>query len=156
MHIPEVDPILSDNGVTVKADLGKRVVAFLIDCVLAGLAGVLVGMLVPSLGGVAGAAYFLVRDGLELKYMDRRSFGKHVMNLQCVRHDGMAMDLETSMRRNWMLALSGLATLTIFGPFRWLLSLAGTVFLIYEVYRVLTRSDGRRWGDDMAGTQVVE
>lgn len=156
MNTLKEEPIISDNGVTLKADVGKRVVAFLIDFVVAGVAGILVAILVPSLSGLAGAAYFLVRDGLELKYMNRRSFGKHVMNLQCVRRDGRLMDLETSMRRNWMLALSGLASLTMFGSLRWLLSFAGTVFLVYEAYRVLTRSDGRRWGDELAGTQVVD
>ena len=27
---------------------------------------------------------------------------------------------------------------------------------LYEVYLALTSEDGRRWGDKMAGTQVVE
>jgi hypothetical protein len=34
-------------------------------------------------------------------------------------------------------------------------ALFGLAVLVYEAYRVLTRDDGRRWGDELAGTQVT-
>lgn len=140
-----------------KADLGKRFLAHLIDSVLAGVAGAAFGWMVPAFGGVVMAAYFLVRDGLELDFMDRRSIGKRLLHLRPVRLDGEPMDLETSMRRNWMFALSGLVQAFYgLGGLGVLISLAGTAIALYEVYKVVTDPAGRRWGDELAGTQVVE
>jgi len=140
---------------TVKADLGKRFLAYFIDSLLAGIAGAVVGILLPALGAVISAGYMLVRDGLDLEFMDRRSIGKRLMKLRPVRLDGQAMDVETSMRRNWMFALGGLG----YGVFGFglgkLVAVAGAVLFFYEVYKVITASDGRRWGDELAGTQVV-
>ncbi|GAB5519670.1 MAG: RDD family protein [Rhodothermales bacterium] len=140
-----------------KADLGKRFIAQLIDGLAAGLLGALVGIFSATLGGIAGAVYFLVRDGLELDFMHHRSLGKHVMGLRVVRLDGEAMDLETSLQRNWMWAISGLISASFFGGYLVaIVSTAATVLAIYEIYKVVTDDAGRRWGDEMANTQVVE
>ena len=71
------------------------------------------------------------------------------------------MDIETSARRNWMFALGGviwfLKYIFILG---WLLIgpvlLAAIVLGFYELYRVITDPQGRRLGDTMAGTKVIE
>ena len=60
-----------------KADLGKRFLAVLID---AGIAVVV--SFVPVIGGLAAAAYWLIRDGLALDFMDHRSVGKKLMDLR--------------------------------------------------------------------------
>ena len=139
-----------------KADLGRRVLAALID---AGL-GFVIG-LVPVIGGLAAAAYWLVRDGLELDFMDRRSLGKRVMKLRPVRLDGAPMDLAASARRNWMFALGGVVSLLLFIPvLGWLLmlpvALAALGLGLLELVKVLTDEQGRRWGDRLAGTKVLE
>ncbi len=142
--------------ITGKADTGKRVVAAVIDCIVAAILNA-----VPTIGGLVAAAYWLLRDGLDITFMDRRSIGKRVMKLRPVRLDGRPVDIETSARRNWMFALGGivwfLKYIFILG---WLLIgpvlLAAIVLGIYELYRVITDPQGRRLGDAMAGTKVVE
>jgi uncharacterized RDD family membrane protein YckC len=139
-----------------KADAGKRVIAAVIDCIVAAVLNA-----VPTIGGLVAAAYWLVRDGLDISFMDRRSIGKKIMKLRPVRLDGRPMSIETSARRNWMFALGGvvwfLKYIFILG---WLLIgpvlLAAIVLGVYELYRVLSDPDGRRLGDVMAGTKVVE
>ena len=93
----------------VKADLGKRFIAAIIDAIIA----VVVGF-IPLVGGLAATAYWLVRDGMELDFMDRRSIGKRLVKIRPVRLDGAPMDLTTSMKRNWMFALGGIAQLLAF------------------------------------------
>lgn len=141
---------------TGKADTGKRIVAAVIDCIVAAILNS-----VPTIGGLVSAAYWLLRDGLDISFMDRRSIGKKVMKLRPIRLDGRPMDIETSARRNWMFALGGvvwfLKYIFILG---WLLIgpvlLAALALGVYELYRVLTDPEGRRLGDAMAGTKVVE
>ena len=85
---------------TGKADIGKRIVAAIIDGLLAGIVG-----LIPIIGGLIGAAYLLLRDGLEVDFMDQRSLGKKVMKLRPVLLDGGKVDLMVSVKRNWLLAI---------------------------------------------------
>lgn len=133
-----------------------RFLALLIDSVLT-----MVVSWMPVLGPLLGAGYFLVRDGLTLDFMNQRSIGKHVMGLKVSRADGQAMDIETSAKRNWMFAIGGITALIAEIPLiGWLLalpvSLAALGIGLYEGYRVLTRRDQKRWGDDTAGTTVVK
>jgi uncharacterized RDD family membrane protein YckC len=151
-----VDARSATGFVSGKADLGKRAIAALIDGVLA----MIIGM-VPVVGGIAAAAYWLVRDGLEVDFMDGRSIGKKLMKLRPVRLDGQPMDIETSVRRNWMFAFGGLVSLLLFIPILgWLLAIpVGLVALalgLLEIFRVVTDDQGRRLGDSMAQTRVVE
>lgn len=139
-----------------KADLSKRFIAAVIDCVI----GFVIGM-IPFIGGLIGAAYWLVRDGLEVEFMDRRSIGKKVMKLRPVRLDGRPMDIATSVRRNWMFAIGGIVQLLMFIPILgWLLmipvALVALALGLLELYKVLTDPQGRRLGDSMAGTRVIE
>lgn len=115
---------------------------------------------IPVVGGIAGAAYYVVRDGLDVEFMNGRSIGKHVLGIDVVRLDGRPMDLETSVRRNWMWGIGAITGALAYIPvLGWLLipfvSLVGLAIGLYEGYLVLTDSEGRRWGDRMAQTKVV-
>jgi uncharacterized RDD family membrane protein YckC len=140
----------------VKADLSKRFIAAVIDAVIA----IVVGF-IPVIGGLIGAAYWLFRDGLEIDFMDRRSIGKKVMKLRPVRLDGAPMDPITSATRNWMFALGGLISLLLFIPIiGWLMmipvALLALALGLFEIFKVVTDGQGRRLGDTMAKTVVVE
>ena len=116
---------------------------------------------VPYIGGIAGIAYFLVRDGLEIDFMDQRSLGKKVVGLRPIRLDGRPMDIETSVRRNWMWGISAVISLLLFIPILgWVLipfvMLAAVAIGLYEIYNVVTDPEGRRWGDTLAATKVIE
>ena len=148
--MPETQP-----GALKKADLGKRIVAAIIDAVLAFVVG-----LIPFIGGLVGAAYWLVRDGLELDFMDGRSIGKKVMKLRPVTLDGTPMDIMASVKRNWMFALGGVAQLLIWTIVGIILAIplifVAFLFFILEFILVLTDSEGRRIGDKIANTMVIE
>jgi uncharacterized RDD family membrane protein YckC len=138
-----------------KPDAMARALAFLIDAV----AVYAVGM-VPVIGGLVGIAYVLARDGLAFEFMDGRSIGKKLMKLRPVRLDGQPMDLRTSVMRNWPLTLGSLAQILLFIPvIGWILipfvALAGLVVAVLEILRVLNDPEGRRWGDQLAGTKVI-
>lgn len=138
-----------------RPDLGKRAVAAIIDAVVATVVG-----MIPVAGGIAATAYWLVRDGMDLDFMDHRSIGKKVMKLRPVTLDGQPLDLVTSAKRNWMFALGGLTqffAMTIVGIVIAIpLALVAFVIGIVEVVLVLTDAEGRRMGDKMAGTRVIE
>lgn len=139
-----------------KPDIGKRAIAAIIDGAIAGAVG-----LVPVVGGIVGALYILLRDGFEYEFMDGRSIGKKLMKLRPVRLDGGKMDLQTSGRRNWPVALGSLASVLVIVPvLGWILFplviIAAGILGIIEIVSVLTSADGRRWGDKLAGTKVIE
>ena len=139
-----------------KADLPKRFVATLIDAVIA----VVVGM-IPWIGGIVAAAYWVLRDGMEFEFMDHRSVGKKVMKLRPVTADGGQMDMMMSVQRNWMFGVGGIMQFLMFIPFLgWLLMIPVGLFAlvigIIELIKVVTDEEGRRFGDVWANTKVVE
>ncbi len=140
---------------TPKPDLGQRFLAAFIDVVIA----VVIGF-VPIIGGIAATAYWLLRDGLDLEFMDRRSIGKKMMKLRPVTLDGSPVDMVTSMKRNWMFALGGVTqffALTIIGLLIAVpLGLLALLIGIVEIVLVVTDQDSRRLGDRIAGTKVVQ
>jgi len=145
------------GGTYVVPELGTRLVAALIDGVVAFVAG-----FVPGVGAFLGAAYLVTRDGLPFGFADGRSIGKKVMQLRPVRLNGRAMDLQTSVTRNWMFGFGGVIALIAFlplGPFGWLLilpvSAVALALSVYEVYKAITDPQQRRFGDELAGTRVV-
>lgn len=146
----------SAADVPAKADLAHRAVALIIDGVIASLLGIL-----PVVGGLVGAAYMVVRDGLEFDFMDHRSVGKQLMKLRPVRLDGEPMDVEASIRRNWMFGLGALTTVLLWIPIiGWILvpvvGIAAFLIGLYEIFKVITDEEGRRWGDRLATTRVIE
>ena len=139
-----------------KADLTKRFLAALIDGLLCAAVG-----LVPVLGGLVGAVYIVMRDGLDVDFMKRRSIGKQVMKLRPVRLDGQPMDVATSVKRNFLFVagLIGLPFMVI-PILGWAIAgLLGAVQLvigILEIVLVLSDPEGRRFGDKFAGTKMIE
>jgi len=139
-----------------KADLGKRFVAALIDAAIA----VVVGF-IPIIGGIISAAYWLLRDGMDFEFMKNRSIGKKVMKLRPVTLDGGPVDMVISIKRNWMFALGGVVQFLMFIPVvGWaLIPVVGVIALILaiiEIILVLTDPEGRRMGDKIANTRVIE
>ncbi|HRN17717.1 MAG: RDD family protein [Trueperaceae bacterium] len=162
--VPPVPPVAPPEGAAPagpeaqsKPDVGKRAIAYIIDAVIAGVLSAL-----PVIGSLLGFAYILTRDGFDFDFMDGRSLGKKLMKLRVVREDGGKMDLTTSIKRNWTLALGSLGYLVVYAPFlgiialTLLLSLVGAIVGLIEIYLVLTAPDGRRYGDRFAGTHVIE
>ncbi len=144
------------GGGMIKADLAKRFIAAFIDGVIAMVIG-----FIPAVGSIIGAAYMLLRDGLELEFMDGRSIGKKVMKLRPVTSDGSKMTIERSIKRNWMFALGAFNGILLFIPILgWalilILSIIGVLIVLFEIFKVLTDNEGRRLGDNMAGTKVIE
>ncbi len=134
----------------------KRTVAYGIDALAAGIAGGILSSFSPGLGAAVAGGYMLLRDGLEFDYMRHRSLGKHFMNLHVRRLDGLPMDVQTSIRRNWPIALSSLAPLlAAFVGMGFLIGVAAVGLFLFEVHRLFKSPDGRRWGDEMAGTEVA-
>lgn len=139
-----------------KADIVKRFLAFAIDSFAAFLVG-----FVPIIGGLAGGAYILVRDGLDTEFMKKRSLGKKIMKLKPLTLEGKDLTLEDSVRRNWVLALGSLCQILMFIPIiGWILiplvGIAAMVLLIVEIFLVLSDDKGIRLGDKWARTIVIE
>lgn len=135
-----------------RPETSARVLAYVIDWVIAmALYGVFLNVSF-LFGGLLGAAYLLLRDGFELDFMRGRSLGKRMMKLKVVRLDGGAMDFMTSARRNWTLAFSMLPLGLFFFLFLWPVAL---LLGLFEAFRLFTSPAGRRWGDELAGTRVV-
>jgi len=138
-----------------KADLGKRFIAAIIDAVIA----IVIGF-IPIVGGFVAAAYWLLRDGLDVDFMDHRSLGKKLMKLRPVTLDGRQLDMMESAKRNWMFALGGVAQMLAFTIVGLIIAipLAMVAFGLglVEMILVLVDSEGRRMGDKMAKTMVIE
>jgi uncharacterized RDD family membrane protein YckC len=139
-----------------KADIGKRFVAGLIDAAIA----IVIGF-IPIIGGIISAAYWLLRDGMDFDFMKKRSLGKKVMKLRPVTLDNSPVDMVVSIKRNWMFALGGIVQLLMFIPVvGWaLIPVVGVIALILviiEIILVLTDPEGRRMGDKIANTKVIE
>lgn len=135
-----------------KPDVGRRVIAYLIDWVIAMVVYAVLAPASGTLGALVGAAYLLLRDGFEFEFMNGRSLGKRMMNLTVVRENGERMDLTTSAKRNWTLAVS----LLPLGLFWLILAPVAALLGLYEAYSALISAEGRRWGDRIAGTRVAD
>lgn len=130
-----------------KADVGKRFVALLIDCIISAIFS-----LVPFIGGIAGAIYMLIRDGL----MKGASLGKKLLNLQVINQaTGQPVSYEESIRRNLIFAIPVIFAIIPF--FGWIISsLLSIIVYLLEGIAVLQDPSGIRMGDKFAKTQVVE
>ena len=152
---PAGEPGTTGGGPPARVDIGKRAIALIIDAVITLVVG-----FVPIAGGIAATAYWLLRDGMDLEFMDHRSIGKKVMKLRPVSLDGQPLDMTASIKRNWMFGLGGLTQLfamTFIGLVIAIpLGLVALVIGIIEIVLVFTDAEGRRIGDKMAGTRVIE
>ncbi len=161
---PPQPPPQAPPAPAAKADLGKRIIADLIDAVPAIVLGFVLG-LVPFVGGIVGGlaagGWWLIRDGLDLEFADKRSFGKKLMKLRPIRLDGQPMTMETSIKRNVTVAGYTVGYLLwVFPVLGHLLSvpifLIGAIVVLIEAVLVVTDPEGRRMGDKYAGTKVIE
>lgn len=145
---PEKEIKPKGNG---KADLGKRAAAIIIDWLITWV----IALVIPFIGGLIGAAYMLLRDGFDFNFMDRRSLGKKLLKLRPVTLDGSPVDMTVSLKRNWVFAVG--PVLMIFPVIGWIFgSIIGLIIGIVEVVLVFTDEEGRRMGDKLANTKVIE
>ncbi|MDI6895240.1 MAG: RDD family protein [Bacillota bacterium] len=138
-----------------KADLFRRFLAALVDGIIAGIPG-----FIPVVGALVGAAYTLTKDALVYEITrdaqwKNRSIGKKLLGLEVVSLGGGDIDLVGSARRNITLAAGSLlAVIPVVG---WAAgAVVGGILGILETVLVLVDPQGRRMGDRLANTQVVE
>lgn len=141
-------------------DQHDRFMAALLDGIIATALTALLGG-APLLAGLVGGIYLVCRDGFELGPLHFRSVGKYVLGLGLTRLDGRPVTLETSVQRNWMLGLSSIAGVFVVvpivgGALASLVSLGGLGLILFEIYNVFDDPAGRRWGDRLGNTKVVE
>ncbi len=149
------DPPRPANEDARKTLLGKRFAAALVDgLVCAVIIGTLGFWVHHALGSLGSALYILFKDGFSSGLMNGRSFGKMVFHLRPVRLSGGPMDLKASALRNWTLALPSFFSAIGAGTVFWLFSLIGAVVVIGEIVLVVTQAHGRRFGDQLADTEI--
>jgi hypothetical protein len=142
-----------DAGLS-KADPVKRIIAFVIDAVVAMIIGI-----IPLVGGIIGALYMLLRDALPIEALDYQSVGKKLLKLSVVNVEdpGAKIDYAASAKRNWMFALGPIMLFFAFIPIvGWIIDIALLILLITEIVKIFSHEKGVRWGDKMAGTMVIE
>ena len=150
-----------------KADLGKRLIAAVIDTLIA----VVVSSIIPfrGIGSLIGGAYILVKDAIMFELLKdpawkNQSIGKRVMRLEVVGPGGSDVDIQLSARRNWPLAIGQLLSFVIslisYRALAWsslsLLTGETTIIGIIEIALVFTDPEGKRLGDRLADTRVRE
>ena len=131
-------------GIYPKAPVLNRGIAKLIDLFIVAAAG---QMPVP-VGFLGGLAYILIADG----FAGGRSIGKRLIGLQTVLPDRReAAGFRESIIRNLPFAVA-LAAFAV--PYvGWVVS-AGLI--AFEAVLILGNEQGRRLGDEVAGTQVMD
>jgi uncharacterized RDD family membrane protein YckC len=127
-----------------KAPLLLRAMARAIDLIAVAVAIVAI----PTVGIFAGVTYLLIGDGL----LEGCSLGKKIMKLRVISAATQAQgNFRESIIRNIPFAA---AVLLFTIPFvGWIFSV---LILIFEFLLILGNPEGRRLGDDLAGTKVVE
>jgi len=111
--------------------------------------------IIPSIGYFAGLVYLLLADGL----FEGRSVGKKLIGLKIVLEDGSQCGYKESIFRNFPFA-AGFILGGIFGVIPligWLMSFViFVVVLAFESLVIIGSDNGKRLGDEIANTQVVE
>ena len=141
-----------------KADPVKRIIAFVIDALISMVIG-----FIPFVGGIIGALYMLLRDALPIEALEYKSVGKKVIKLSVVglENPTSKIDYGLSARRNWMWAIGPIICFFFFIPIiGWIidifLGIALLVLSIIEIVKIFSDEKGRRIGDKIAGTMVIE
>ncbi|MET0515397.1 MAG: hypothetical protein ABW047_08755 [Nitrospiraceae bacterium] len=133
-----------DVEVYPKAQVLNRFIAKLIDLLIVAAAD----RLVPPVGSLAGLAYILVADG----FAGGRSVGKRLIGLQTIlprTREGAGF--KESIVRNLPI---GLAQVMLEVPYvGWVVSVA---LLSFEGLLIIGNHHGRRLGDEIARTQVLD
>jgi uncharacterized RDD family membrane protein YckC len=127
-----------------KAHVLNRFIAKLIDLFIV----VAAGEVAPPVGFLSGLAYILIADG----FAGGKSIGKRLVGLQTMRLDGReAVGFRESIIRN--LPLGGAQIVYAVPYIGWLASLA---ILAFESFLIIGNEQGRRLGDEVARTQVLD
>ena len=113
-----------------RAEVGSRVVAYLIDGVITFALS-----LVPYIGWAAGLAYFITRDSLP--FIDGQSIGKKAMGIRAVSAAG------EPLTNNWGPGI--IRNLVMMIP----------LFPLIELIVLTSNKEGLRLGDQWAKTQVI-
>ena len=131
-------------GIYPKAQVLNRGIAKLIDVFIVAAAD---QMIVP-VGFLAGLAYILIADG----FAGGRSIGKRLIGLQTVLPDRReAAGFRESIIRNLPFAVAQLAFAVPYVG--WIVSVA---IMALEGVLIIGNEQGRRLGDEIAGTQVLD
>jgi hypothetical protein len=131
-------------GVYPKAQMLNRGIARLIDLFIVAAAG---QMLVP-VGFLGGLAYILIADG----FSGGRSIGKWLIGLQTVLPGQReAAGFRESIIRNLPFAVAQVAFAVPYVG--WLISIG---IIAFEAVLIVGNEQGRRFGDEVAGTQVLD
>ena len=131
-------------GIYPKAQVLNRGIAKLIDLFIV----VAASQVIPPVGFLGGMAYILVADG----FAGGRSIGKRLIGLQTVLPDRHAVGgFRESIIRNLPFAVAQLAFAIPYVG--WLVSVA---IIAFEAVLILGNEQGKRLGDEVAGTQVLD
>ncbi len=131
-------------GVYPKAQTLNRCIAKLIDLFLVAA----VGEVIAPIGFLAGVAYILVADG----FAGGRSIGKRLIGLQTILPDTREVaGFRESIIRNMPFAAAQLAFAVPYVG--WIVSVA---IVAFETVLIIGNEQGRRLGDEVAGTQVLD
>ncbi len=141
----EVNSTLTDYP---KADLVNRFLAKFIDFLLVGA----LSQILKPIGPLAGLTYILISDG----FFQGKSLGKKLIGLRVITKKGREeCNFRDSIIRNLTPAVVVLfSILPLIGWF--LFFTVGMVILVFESYLIYTDEAGRRIGDILADTQVIE
>ena len=135
---------LPERTVYPKADVLNRFIAKLIDLFLV----VAANQIAPPVGFLSGLAYILIADG----FAGGKSIGKRLVGLQTMRVDSRdAAGFRESIVRNLPL---GCAQVAFAVP--WVGWLAAAAILAFEGFLIIGNEQGRRLGDEVARTQVLD
>ena len=131
-------------GIYPKAQVRNRFIAKLIDIFLAAAAA---EVIVP-VGFLAGLAYLLVADG----FAGGRIIGKRLIGLQTVLPDTREpAGFRESIIRNIPFAVAQLAFAVPYVGW-----VASGAIVVFEAILIIGNEQGRRLGDELAGTQVLD
>ena len=132
------------SGIYPKAQVLNRGIAKLLDLLIVAAAG----QIIVPIGFLGGLAYILIADG----FAGGRSIGKRLIGLQTVLPDRReAVGFRESIIRNLPFAVAQLAFAIPYVG--WLVAAA---IIAFEAVLILGNEQGRRLGDEVAGTQVLD
>jgi uncharacterized RDD family membrane protein YckC len=131
-------------GIYPKAQVLNRGIAKLIDLFIVAAAS----QVTVPVGFLAGLAYILIADG----FAGGRSIGKRLIGLQTALPDRReTAGFRESIIRNLPFAVAQLAFAVPYVG--WIVSVA---IMAFEAVLILGNEQGRRLGDEVAGTQVLD